>query len=126
MISAPKGVLRLAALKLLSESSLSGTDLAKQMERVSGGRWRPGPGSVYLMLKELHGKGLITELPKRGGTVRRYIITSKGKDELAKMSKETGTEVARQLGVLSVYSRLAGRADLSKSLDSVALDLQKA
>jgi len=126
MISAPKGVLRLAALKLLSESSLSGTDLAKQMERVSGGRWRPGPGSVYLMLKELHGKGLITELPKRGGTVRRYIITSKGKDELAKMSKETGTEVARQLGVLSVYSRLAGRADLSKTLDSVASDLQKA
>ena len=75
MISVPKGVLRLAALKMLSESSLSGTDLAGQIRRVTGGEWNPGPGSIYLILGELQKKGLITELPKREGNTRRYIFS---------------------------------------------------
>ena len=70
-ISVPKGVLRLAALKMLSESSLSGTDLANQIRRVTSGEWSPGPGSIYLILGELKKKGQNNELPKRGWHVRR-------------------------------------------------------
>jgi DNA-binding PadR family transcriptional regulator len=120
LINAPKGVLRLAALRLLSDSSMSGTDLSKQIEKVTGGEWRPGPGSVYLILKDLLKKGLIAELPKREGNVRRYIVSSKGKEELARLSKETGTDVARQLKLLAVYSSLAGRPGLQKKLHDMA------
>ena len=127
-ISAPKGVLRLAALKMLSESSLSGTDLAAQIRRVTGGEWSPGPGSIYLMLGELHKKGLITELPKREGNVRRYIISGKGKDELAKLTKATESDVARQLRLLAVYSALAGRKELKGKVlalaDSLGISLE--
>src|SRR5271157_6482203 len=108
MISAPKGVLRLAALKLLAESSLSGVDLSGQIERISTGQWRPGPGSVYLVLGDLLKKGLITELPKRGGNVRRYVISGKGKDELTRLSKEAEEDVKRQLKLLAVFSGLSG------------------
>jgi DNA-binding PadR family transcriptional regulator len=118
MISAPKGVLRLAALKMLSESSLSGTDLAAQVQRATMGEWRPGPGSIYLVLSELHRKGLITELPKREGNVRRYIITNKGKGELARLSSETQTDVKRQMNLLAVYSSLAGDSELEKKVRS--------
>jgi len=90
MISVPKGVLRLAALKMLSESSLSGTDLARQISRTTSGEWNPGPGSIYLILGELLKKGLINELPKREGNVRRYIISGKGKEELARLVKRDG------------------------------------
>jgi DNA-binding PadR family transcriptional regulator len=121
LISAPKGVLRLAALRLLSESSMSGTDLSKQIERVTGGEWRPGPGSVYLILGDLLKKGLIAELPKREGNVRRYVVSSKGKEELAKLSKETEADVARQLKLLAVYSSLAGRPELQKRLNALVL-----
>ncbi len=112
MISAPKGVLRLAALKMLSESSLSGSGLADQISRVTAGEWNPGPGSIYLILKELLKKGMITELPKREGNVRRYIISGKGKEELARLTKETESDVSRQLRLLAVYSALAGRKEL--------------
>ena len=120
MISAPKGVLRLAALRLLSESSMSGTDLSRQIAKVTEGTWRPGPGSVYLILADLLKKGLIAELPKREGNVRRYIVSSKGKEELARMSKETDVDVARQLKLLAVYSSLAGKPALQKKLHDLA------
>jgi len=120
MISVPKGVLRLAALKMLSESSLSGADLAMQIRRVTGGEWNPGPGSIYLMLSELLKRGLITELPKREGNVRRYIISGKGKEELARLTKETESDVARQLRLLAVYSSLAGRKELKAKVLSLA------
>jgi DNA-binding PadR family transcriptional regulator len=120
MISAPKGVLRLAALKMLSESSLSGTGLAGQVRRVSGGEWNPGPGSIYLILGELRKKGLITELPKREGNVRRYIISGKGKEELARLAKETESDVERQLRLLAVYSALAGRSELKTRVMALA------
>lgn len=120
VISAPKGVLKLAALKLLSESSLSGTDLAGAVSRITGGQWSPGPGSIYLMLAELRKKGLVTELPRREGNVRRYIISSKGKAELAQLAKETEADVARQLRLLAVYSSLAGKPELKAKVLSLA------
>ena len=122
MISAPKGVLRLAVLRILSESSMSGTNLAEHISRLTEGEWRPGPGSVYLILSELLRKGLITELPRRGGNSRRYIVSSKGKAELLRMSKEAGADIVRQLGLLSLYSSLAGEAELAKKLQTLRGD----
>jgi DNA-binding PadR family transcriptional regulator len=113
-------MLRLAALKLLSQSSLSGKDLATEIARVSGGEWSPGPGSTYLILSELLKRGLITELPKREGNTRRYIISGKGKDELARLSNQTGEDVAHQLRLLAVYTSLGGRDDLQGKVLSLA------
>jgi DNA-binding PadR family transcriptional regulator len=120
LISAPKGVLRLAALKLLSESSLSGAGLAEEIRRTTGGDWKPGPGSIYLILGELLRRGLITELTKREGNVRRYIISGKGKAELEKMEWTTEGDIVRQLRLLAVYSSLAGKQDLGLRIRSLA------
>jgi DNA-binding PadR family transcriptional regulator len=113
-------MLRLAALRLLSESSLSGAGLANEIARVSDRRWNPGPGSVYLILSELRRKGLINELPKREGNTRRYIISGKGKEELARLSRETDRDVARQLRLLAVYTTLGGRGELKERVSSLA------
>ena len=123
MISVPKGMLRMAALKLLSGSSMSGADLAGEVERMTHGEWKPGPGSIYLILSELLRKGLITELSKREGNVRRYIISAKGKGELSKLSGGTNADVARLLRLLGVYSGLAGEAALQKKVNALADDL---
>ena len=116
VISVPKGALRLAALRLLSESSLSGTGLAENIARISEGAWRPGPGSVYLILGDLLKKGLITELPRREGNVRRYIISAKGKSELRELSRVTSRDVKRQLRLLGVYAALSGDETLERKL----------
>ncbi len=113
----------MAALKMLSESSMSGKDLADQIARATLGEWRPGPGSVYLILAELLKKGLITELPKRDGNVRRYIISSRGKEELSQLSRSTDADVARQLKLLAAYSSLSGRKVLQERLLALAKDI---
>jgi len=105
---------------LLSGSSLSGAGLSAEIERVTGGEWKPGPGSIYLILGELLKKGLITELTKRERNVRRYIISGKGKAELEKMELATEPDIARQLKLLAVYSSLAGRYDLESKLKPLA------
>jgi DNA-binding PadR family transcriptional regulator len=126
LISAPKGILRLAALKMLSESSMSGTDLAGQISRITLGEWKPGPGSVYLLLSELRRKGLITELPKREGNVRRYIISAKGKEELTRLGRSVDADVSKQLRLLAVYSSLAGKEELRRMLLSLSAELRDA
>jgi len=101
MISAPKGLLKLVSLQLFSESSLSGAELQEEVRKTSDGVWRPGPGSIYFLLEELRRGELIVELPKRSGTVRRYIISNKGKVELSKLKGEIDDEVRRQLKLLA-------------------------
>ena len=101
MISAPRGLLKLVSLQLFSESSLSGAELQEEILKTSEGIWRPGPGSIYFLLDELRKGDFIVELPKRGGTVRRYIISNKGKAELAKLRGAISGEVRRQLKLLA-------------------------
>ncbi len=120
MVSAPRGLLRLIALQLLSESSLSGAELQEQIGRTSAGAWKPGPGSIYFMIRGLRDENLIVELPGGRGTTRRYVISNKGKAELHKMKGAVANDVRKQLGLLAYYSDLAGEKDLSASLRSLS------
>jgi DNA-binding PadR family transcriptional regulator len=101
MISAPRGLLKLVSLQLFSESSLSGAELQEEIHKTSEGVWKPGPGSIYFLLEDLRSGEFIVELPRRGGTVRRYIISNKGKEELAKLRGTIDDEVRRQLKLLA-------------------------
>ena len=100
-ISAPRGILKLVSLQLFSQSSLSGAELQEEIRKTSEGVWKPGPGSIYFILEELRKGEHIVELPRRGGTVRRYVISSKGKAELGRLSGEIDAEVRRQLRLLA-------------------------
>ena len=101
MISAPRGLLKLVSLQLFSESSLSGAELQEEIRKTSEGVWKPGPGSIYFLLDELRKSEHIVELPRRGGTIRRYVISNKGKAELAKLRGAMDDEVRRQLMLLA-------------------------
>ena len=46
-VGVPRGLLRFLVLKMLSEKPMSGTEIAKQIEEQTGGRWKPSPGSIY-------------------------------------------------------------------------------
>lgn len=120
MASVPRGLLKLIALQLLSESSLSGADLQEQISRSSAGVWKPGPGSIYFMIRGLRDEGLIVELPGGEGTTRRYVISNKGRAVLEKKRGEVTAEVKKQLEVLAFYSTLAGKTSLSSSLKELS------
>ncbi len=120
MVSAPRGLLRLVALQLLSESSLSGAELQEQVRRSSAGVWKPGPGSIYFMIKGLRDDALIVELPGGAGTIRRYVISNKGKAELEKMKAAAEKETRKQLQLLAYFSELAGDARMSSRLKELS------
>jgi DNA-binding PadR family transcriptional regulator len=120
MVSAPRGLLKLVSLQLLSESSLSGAELQEQIGRTSSGVWKPGPGSIYFMIRALRKAECIVEIPGRGGTTRRYVISNKGKRELERMKGVVGKETKKQLGLLAYYCELAGDKKLGESLRELA------
>ncbi|NOR38114.1 MAG: hypothetical protein GQ580_00830 [Candidatus Thorarchaeota archaeon] len=74
----PKGFLRYRVLQLLKERPMSGSELTSEIEKETGGRWKPKPGSMYPLLKHLLKDGLTTELSVESG-IKRYELTEEGK-----------------------------------------------
>ncbi len=66
----------------LSKEPQSGYGLMESLQETTEGAWRPGPGSVYPILKELERKNLV-EAQSRGGRSKHvYAITADGRREL--------------------------------------------
>lgn len=76
--SVPKGFLRYYVLRLLKEKPMSGSEIMEEIEKETGGRWKPSPGSVYPLLAWLHDSGYTEELPKEESGVKRYMLTGQG------------------------------------------------
>ena len=115
-ISAPRGLLKLVSLQLFSESSLSGADLQEAIRKTSDGIWKPSPGSIYFLLDELRKSELVVELPHRGGTVRKYVVSNKGKAELAKLKSEVDQQVRKQLKLLAYCCDNASNPSMAEGL----------
>jgi hypothetical protein len=56
---AKRGDVRAAILVLVAEQPRNGYQVMQELERRSGGSWRPSPGSVYPAFQQLEDEGLI-------------------------------------------------------------------
>ena len=77
-------MLSLWILKRIARGPAYGYELLTEIEQKTHGAWRPGPGSVYPLLKALVQRGFI-ESEKAGGRrsdQRRYRITRAGEKRL--------------------------------------------
>ncbi len=83
----PKGFIRYHVLEALNEKPMSGSELMNQIEKNTGGRWKPSPGSIYPLLSWLQDNGYIKELPITENGLKRYELTQSGKDLLEEQSK---------------------------------------
>ena len=82
----PKGFLRYHVLEALNEKPMSGSELMDQIQKNTGGTWKPSPGSIYPLLAWLQDNTYIKELPTENGS-KRYEITQSGKDFLIEQEK---------------------------------------
>ena len=83
----PKGFLKYKMLQMLSEKSMSGSEIMQELEEESGGRWRPSPGSVYPMISWLREKKYIKETHTEEMGIKQYVITDEGKNFLHELRK---------------------------------------
>jgi DNA-binding PadR family transcriptional regulator len=84
----PKGFIRHHVLAALSQKPMSGSELMEEIERQTGGFWKPSPGSIYPLLAWLQDNGFVKELPSENG-LKRYELTESGKELLVEQEKIT-------------------------------------
>ncbi len=82
----PKGFLRYHVLEALNQKPMSGSELMDEIQKHTGGNWKPSPGSVYPLLAWLQDNQYINELPHENG-MKRYELTQSGKDLLEEQTK---------------------------------------
>jgi DNA-binding PadR family transcriptional regulator len=83
-----RGDVRAALLVLLDEQPLNGYGLMQEIERRSGGAWRPSPGSVYPALAQLEDEGLVRADEEQGRKL--YRLTEEGTRHVAEHRDELG------------------------------------
>ena len=81
-----RGDVRAALLLLLAEEPRNGYQLMQAIEELSGGRWRPSPGSIYPTLSQLEDEGLIRAV-ERDGT-KLFEMTDAGRAHMAERHPE--------------------------------------
>lgn len=74
-----RGDVRAAVLALLAEEDMHGYQIIREIEKRSGGSWKPSAGSVYPTLQLLVDEGLITA--EESGGRKTYKLTEAGKAE---------------------------------------------
>ena len=79
-----RGFLSYLVLRLVSKRNVSGEEIREELKKRKGSR--PSPGTVYPALKTLKRSGLIEEI-KKGGRVKKYRLTKKGKIELERATR---------------------------------------
>jgi len=77
-----RGAIRTAILLALREEPAHGYEVMRRLEEMSGGLWRPSPGSVYPHLQMLEDEGLVRSSEVDGS--RTYTLTDAGRAEAEK------------------------------------------
>ena len=83
-VGVPRGLLRFLVMRMLSEKPMSGAEIVEQIEKQTGGLWKPSPGSVYPLLAWMLNKGLTMESPREEAGFKRYSFTAQGSRFLEK------------------------------------------
>ncbi len=75
----PRGAVRMAILASLRDGPAHGYEVMRRLEEMSGGLWRPSPGSVYPHLQMLEDEGMVQASEVEGSRV--YALTEAGRAE---------------------------------------------
>ncbi len=94
----PKGFIRYHVLEALNQKPMSGSELTDEIEKHTGGFWKPSPGSIYPLLSLLQDNRYIKELPTENG-LKRYELTESGR-LLLEEEKKIRNKVREEVGFL--------------------------
>ncbi len=129
----PRGAIRTAILIALRDEPAHGYEVMRRLEEMSGGLWRPSPGSVYPHLQMLEDEGMVQSSEIEGS--RTYALTDAGRAEAQKAALpweaagEADNEVRTlRVGVgqlMSAAKQLAGAGEKSQIERGIAV-VQKA
>ena len=85
---ARRGMIKAAVFAALAEGPMHGYQIMQRIEELSGGVWRPSPGSIYPTLQELEDRELVKAEEVEGKRI--YSLTDTGKAEAEKLRDGQG------------------------------------
>ncbi len=99
---APRGLLVYWMLHRISLKPTYGFEILREIEEKTEGAWRPGPGSVYPLLRRMTARGLVESSRVKGDRADQHLyrITKKGADHLGE-AREVFRSMGRRWGLLS-------------------------
>ena len=98
-----RGDVRAAILALLCEQPRNGYQIIQEIERRSGGLWKPSAGSVYPALQQLEDEGLIEAVEEAGR--REFRLTDTGRSYADEHPDELAAPWASVAGSINEDSR---------------------
>ena len=127
-----RGDIRKAVLVALRDGPANGYEVMRRLEEMSGGLWRPSPGSVYPHLQMLEDAGVVQSTEVDGS--RKFSLTEAGRAEAEQAAMPTqGDESEEQIRTLrqavgqlmSAAKQLSGAGEQSQLERGIAV-IQKA
>ena len=122
-VFAPKGLLKMLILKIASTKPVTGVEIMADVPKMTEDLWTPSPGSVYYLLGEMEGAGLIIHVPTGESGIKRYVSSEKGKLSLETFKLEAQKNLYRQMIMLRVLSDIAENRKVSEAISSLSKKL---
>ncbi len=110
---ARRGMIKAAVFAALAERPMHGYQVMQRIEELSGGAWRPSPGSVYPTLQELEDRGLVKSREVEGKRV--YTLTEEGAAQA-----DTLRDTAGDLPWMAAEGPAGTRMKLKQAVGSLA------
>ena len=106
LVSAPRGLLKVFIIDMASKYPVSGIEISERVRSLTNEIWKPSPGSIYYILKELLSKKLLSEIYTPDKGLKKYIATEKGMNDLS-LFRSFGVEILmKQASFLLLMSHL--------------------
>jgi DNA-binding PadR family transcriptional regulator len=92
---------------MLSKRSETGYSIMRTIDDKTDGAWRPGPGTVYPLLRSLLKENLLEKADSvEAGTTVKYSVTKKGKRELEEMQRTLTSAGKRERVMVRLFADL--------------------
>ncbi len=123
----PRGFLATYILSMISREYQNGYSIMQGIGEKSKGAWRPGPGTIYPMLKAMSKEGLIKPLNpigRRGDkSSTDYSITEKGRVQLNEWRRFITEQRTGDYGMLAIFTELfSASAIISFYMDHMPME----
>jgi len=125
LVSAPRGLLRVFIIDMASKYSVSGIEISERIRLLTNGVWKPSPGSIYYILKELVSKKRLSEIYTPDKGVKKYVATEKGLDDLSLFRSFEVEILLKQFSFLVLMSHLLKDNEIREYLDEFISKLKK-